>query len=49
MLVLSTVEELEHAQLAAALGVSEAAVRSRLHQARRLLKEKLDRVLGVNP
>ncbi len=48
-LILSTVEELEHAQLAAALGINEAAVRSRLHQARKLLKEKLDRVLGVNP
>ena len=45
---LSTVEELGHAELAATLQTSEAAVRARLHQARRLLKEKLDRVLGAS-
>lgn len=46
--ILSTVEELSHTELAAALQTSEAAVRARLHQARRLLKEKLDRVLGAS-
>ena len=45
---LSTVEELSHTELAATLQTSEAAVRARLHQARRLLKEKLDRVLGAS-
>jgi RNA polymerase sigma-70 factor (ECF subfamily) len=46
-LQLSTVEELEHREIAAAMGISEAAVRSRLFQARQQLKEKLDRLLGA--
>ena len=43
---LSTVEELEHREIALALGITEAAVRSRLFNARQKLKEKLDRLLG---
>jgi RNA polymerase sigma-70 factor (ECF subfamily) len=46
-LTLSTVEELGYAGVAAALGISEAAVRARVFQARRQVKEKLDRLLGV--
>ena len=45
-LTLSTVEDLDHRELAATLEITEAAVRARLHQARRQLKEKLDRILG---
>ncbi len=46
-LQLSTVEELEHREIAAAMGITEAAVRARLFQARQQLKEKLDRLLGA--
>jgi len=46
VLVLSTVEELESAEIARILGLNEAAVRSRLFQARQLLRQKLDRLLG---
>jgi RNA polymerase sigma factor (sigma-70 family) len=46
VLVLSTVEELEHAQIAAVLGIREAQVRMRLFQARQVLREKLARLLG---
>ena len=45
-LQLSTVEELEYREIAEALGISEAAVRARLFQARQKLKDKLDRLLG---
>lgn len=41
-LQLSTVEELEYREIAVALGITEAAVRSRLFQARQRLKEKLE-------
>ena len=44
--ILSTVEDLDYSEIAETLGITEAAVRARLHQARRQLKEKLDRVLG---
>jgi len=44
-LVLSTVEELEYREIAETLGISEAAVRSRLFQARQRLKEKLENLL----
>ncbi len=47
-LELSTVEELEHREIAVALGITEAAVRARLFQARQKLREKLDRLLGTN-
>ena len=43
---LSSVEDLDYSEIAETLGITEAAVRARLHQARRQLKEKLDRVLG---
>jgi RNA polymerase sigma-70 factor (ECF subfamily) len=46
-LQLSTVEELEHREIAAAMGITEAAVRARLFQARQKLREKLDRLLGA--
>jgi RNA polymerase sigma-70 factor (ECF subfamily) len=44
-LLLSTVEELEYREIAATLGIGEAAVRSRLFQARQRLKEKLENLL----
>jgi RNA polymerase sigma-70 factor (ECF subfamily) len=40
-LVLSTVEELSPSDVAKVLGITEAAVRSRLFRARQILKEKL--------
>lgn len=40
-LVLSTVEEMSPAEVGAALGISEAAVRSRVFRARQILREKL--------
>ena len=46
-LQLSTVEELEHREIATAMGITEAAVRARLFQARQQLKEKLERLLGA--
>lgn len=40
-LILSTVEEMSPREVAATLGISEAAVRSRVFRARQILKEKL--------
>jgi len=40
-LVLSTVEEMSPREVAATLGINEAAVRSRVFRARQILKEKL--------
>lgn len=40
-LILSTVDEMSPAEVAATLGVNEAAVRSRVFRARQILKEKL--------
>jgi RNA polymerase sigma-70 factor (ECF subfamily) len=40
-LVLSSIEEMTSAQIAAALGVPEGTVRTRIHRARALLKQKL--------
>lgn len=40
-LTLSTVEEMTSVEIAAVLGIPEASVRTRVHRARRLLKEKL--------
>jgi RNA polymerase sigma-70 factor (ECF subfamily) len=45
VLVLSTVEELEHAEIAMVLGAKEGAVRMRLFQGRQVLREKLARLL----
>lgn len=46
VLVLSTVEELDSAEVGQILGLPPAAVRTRLFQARQLLREKLERLLG---
>jgi RNA polymerase sigma-70 factor (ECF subfamily) len=40
-LILSTLEEMSPREVAATLGINEAAVRSRVFRARRMLKEKL--------
>jgi len=40
-LILSTVEEISPREVAATLGINEAAVRSRIFRARKILKEKL--------
>ena len=40
-LILSTVEEMSPREVAATLGINEAAVRSRVFRARRILREKL--------
>jgi RNA polymerase sigma-70 factor (ECF subfamily) len=40
-LVLSTVEEMSPREVAATLGINEAAVRSRVFRARQMLREKL--------
>lgn len=44
-LTLSTVEDMSPADVAQALGINEAAVRSRLFRARRILREKLTALL----
>jgi RNA polymerase sigma-70 factor (ECF subfamily) len=44
-LVLSTVEEMSTLDIAATLGTSEAAVRSRLYRARQILRERFSAVL----
>jgi RNA polymerase sigma-70 factor, ECF subfamily len=45
-LVLSTVEEMSPSEVAAALEISEAAVRSRVFRARQILREKLGQRIG---
>ncbi len=45
-LTLSTVEEMSPADVAEVLGINEAAVRSRLFRARRILRQKLGAALG---
>lgn len=40
-LILSTVEEMSSCEVAATLGINEAAVRSRIFRARQILREKL--------
>ncbi len=40
-LILSTIEEMSPREVAATLGINEAAVRSRVFRARQILKEKL--------
>jgi len=42
-LILSTIEEMSPREVAATLGINEAAVRSRVFRARQILKEKLAR------
>ena len=45
-LILSTIEEMSPREVAAVLGINEAAVRSRVFRARQILKEKLADRLG---
>jgi RNA polymerase sigma-70 factor (ECF subfamily) len=45
-LILSTVEEISPREVAATLGINEAAVRSRVFRARQILKEKLAQQTG---
>ena len=40
-LILSTIEEMSPREVAATLGIDEAAVRSRVFRARQILREKL--------
>jgi RNA polymerase sigma-70 factor, ECF subfamily len=42
-LILSTIQEMSPRQVAGTLGINEAAVRSRVFRARKILKEKLAR------
>ncbi len=46
-LILSTVEEMSPSEAARTLGISEAAVRSRVFRARQILKEKLAQTTSV--
>lgn len=46
-LVLSTIEEMMPKDVAATLGINEAAVRSRIFRARQILKDKLAQRLGT--
>jgi RNA polymerase sigma-70 factor (ECF subfamily) len=45
-LILSTIEEMSPREVAATLGINEAAVRSRVFRARQILKEKLDGLMS---
>ena len=45
-LVLSAIEEMSPREVAATLGISEAAVRSRVFRARQILREKLQQQMG---
>jgi RNA polymerase sigma factor (sigma-70 family) len=45
-LILSTIEEMSPREVAAVLGINEAAVRSRVFRARQILKEKLTQRVG---
>ena len=47
-LILSTLQELSPEQIASALGINEAAVRSRIFRARQILREKLAALLEGN-
>jgi len=46
-LILSTLEEMSPREVAATLGISEAAVRSRVFRARQILREKLKGMIGT--
>ena len=48
-LVLSTIEQMTAADIAAALEIPEASVRTRVFRARQLLRDKLDSALGGRP
>jgi RNA polymerase sigma-70 factor, ECF subfamily len=45
-LILSTIEEMSPREVAATLGIKEAAVRSRVFRARQILREKLEHQIG---
>ena len=45
-LILSTIEEMSPREVAATLGINEAAVRSRVFRARQILKDKLAQQTG---
>ena len=45
-LILSTIEEMSPREVAATLGIGEAAVRSRVFRARQILREKLEQHMG---
>ena len=45
-LILSTIEEMSPREVAATLGINEAAVRSRVFRARQILREKLEHQIG---
>ena len=45
-LILSTIEEMSPRDVAATLNINEAAVRSRVFRARKILKEKLSQLIG---
>jgi RNA polymerase sigma-70 factor (ECF subfamily) len=45
-LILSTIEEMSPKEVAATLGINEAAVRSRVFRARQILKDKLSQTLN---
>jgi RNA polymerase sigma-70 factor (ECF subfamily) len=47
-LILSTIEEISPREVAATLGIKEAAVRSRVFRARQILREKLAGRIGTN-
>jgi len=47
-LVLSTIDEMSPREVAATLGINEAAVRSRVFRARQILREKLAERIGEN-
>jgi RNA polymerase sigma factor (sigma-70 family) len=47
-LILSTIEEMSPKEVAATLGINEAAVRSRVFRARQILREKLAARMGTN-
>jgi RNA polymerase sigma factor (sigma-70 family) len=46
-LILSTIEEMSPREVAATLGINEAAVRSRVFRARQILREKLAGRIGT--
>jgi len=48
VLRLSTMEELTSSEIATILEIPGNSVRTRLHRARQLLREKLESVLGIN-
>jgi RNA polymerase sigma-70 factor (ECF subfamily) len=49
VLRLSTVEELTSREIGTILAIPESSVRTRLHRARQLLKERMGRRLGIRP